>query len=269
MTIQWGDTGRAVFGSYKTLNMPINSVEYLFGTTAGAPYASAQALPTASPANGAVGDVSFTISAANLPILSSNINSVTYTAILIVAGKNTDAASQTVTYQCYKNGTSISGATGSGAVASNTFWTFTHCRFFGVVAGDTIEVKTWATSTNVNYDYIALMIYPTRVIPTKALMQNVTMTLTNPSLSVGVPSAAATNGFVFYPFTDLNNFNMNGTGTVQSNALALGSSSFGSMGKIWFGDNSQTSALNTHASNRPYYLRNIYPSQITFREILR
>lgn len=258
MTVQWGDTGKAVYGTQKTFNISFPTPrETLLGTPV-------NALPTANPGTP---QVTMTIQTSDLPVISPSAQSLKYTAILYVAGKNTDAAAQTINYQCYKNGVAVTGATGSQSVATNTFWTFSLYRFFDVSVGDVLGVSLWSASANMNYDYYSLVIFPSRpTLGTSYINKDVTYSnFSTPSLFVGNPVQQNANGTFLYPST--------GTSTISAN----GNVTFGALNwngtyqafRIDRSDNTINTGATTHATNRPYYQSQILPTKISFREILR
>lgn len=260
MTILWGDTGRVVTGPLKTFTITYATPrETLSGTPT--------ALPSANPGS-ASAQASFTIASGDLPTYSFGPTSVQYTACVYIGGKNTDAATQTINYQCYKNGATVSGASGTQSVATNTFWTQSHFRFNGCVSGDTLAVSVWCSSANVNYDYVALIVYPSRVQLGKAYINKDVnyQTLSAPSLTQGNPSVALSNTPNLYP----SNSASNNVSIAQGNNFGALSwnSTYGAF-VANYGDGNVTSIGDSNATYRPYYRRNTLPTMITFREILR
>lgn len=260
MTIQLGDTGRVAYGPLKTFTVA-------FATPRETLNATPAALPATDPGS-AGAQASYTIASGDLPTITPSPISTQYTAHIIIGGKNTDAASQTITYKCYKNGT-YTNATGTQSVATNVFWTQTHFRFNGVVVGDTIAISLSCPSANVNFDYMALIVYPTRIQLGKAYInKDVTYgALVSPTLSLGTPSVALSNAYVIYPTVGTSSNNLNLVANTTLGAMSWNSTSYAAMAN--YGDfNISTNAV-THATNRPYYYRGSPPGTITFREILR
>lgn len=257
MTVQWGDTGKIAYG-------PLKSYTLSFATPRETLLGSPVSLPSANPGTP---QVTMTIQTTDLPTITPSPLSVTYCAVLYIAGKNTDAASQSVSYQVYKNGTAISGASGSATVATNTYWTHEHFRFNSIAVGDVLGVSVWSASANVNYDYYAMCVYPTRPVLGKCyLNKDVNFgTFTYPTLSSGNPSVSLSQTPVIYPTSSSQNMQINANTTFG----ALSWSSTYNAFVTNYGDNNVTSITETNATYRPYYRRNALPSTITFREILR
>jgi hypothetical protein len=259
MTTLLGDTGKLAQGPLKTFNLSFATpTETLLGTPVGS-------LPTANPGTP---QITITVQTSDLPIISPSPKSLKYSATLYAAGKNTDAASQTINYQCYKNGVAIPGATGSQAVATNTFWTLSNYRFYDIAVGDVLGVSLWCASANMNYDYYALTVYPTRVELGNSYI-NRDVAYSNgigPILTAGVPSIQNANGFMIYPCTST-------TILIQSvNTLTFGTLTWNSTYQSFRTDrtdNTIGTGATTHATNRPFYQRNVIPGSISFREVLR
>lgn len=263
MTVQWGDTGRIAYGTLKTFNISLATPnETLLGT----PVAS---LPTANPGTP---QIALTIGNSDLPTITPNSPiSLKYTAILYVGGKNTDAASQTINYQCYKNGVAISGATGSLSVATNNFWTMLHTRFFDVQVGDVLGVSLWSASANMNYDYYALVVHPTQMNLSNAyICKDVSYGgwITAPALTKGSPGNGVASNFIFY-LPGVSSFTTQLNGSLNMSVYRFTSNSFYS-GRLTNGDNSITTSTSTSATLRPQSANiNRMPTTISFREILR
>lgn len=261
MTIQWGDTGRVAYGPLKTFNITLATPrETLLGTPL--------ALQSTEPTSGQNGYVSLTIQQSDMPTITPSPISLKYTAILFVGGKNTDAASQSVSYHLYKNGTAVAAASSQTGIASNNFWTQQHARFFDVQVGDVLTVALYSPSANVNYDYSALMVMPTQMNLGKAYL-NKDVNYSNylqPTLTQGTASVQLNQSFNFYP-SDTNSLNLQTAVNVNYGALRWNQSYYS--GRVQMGDNNVTSATLTHATSRPYYARNTLPGTISFREILR
>lgn len=258
MTIQYGDTGKVAYGTSKTFNIAFASPrETLLGSPA--------SLPTAEPGTS---QISFTVQNSDLPSISPSPFSVVYSAFLYAGGKNTDTASQSVSYRILKNGTSITTGTQS-SIATNVFWTHSYYNLYNVSVGDVLEIRLWSSSANVNYDYYALLIYPTRANLGKSYLNKDVLfsNATTPALTLGNPSAQNTNGAFIYPSTS----------TSINIPYSGGSVSFGGFSwnttyqslRIDRGDNTIAMGSTTHNTYRPYYQRQWIAGTITFREILR
>lgn len=258
MTVQWGDTGRVAYGPLKTFNITLaNPRETLNGTPT--------ALPTTEPATS---QISFTIQSSDLPTISPAPISLKYAALLYASGKNTDAASQTVNWRVLKN--SVSVATGSQTgVASNQFWTHSYFQFFDVAVGDVLEIRLWSTSANVNYDYYAIALQPTRINLGKSYINkdvSYTNLVNHPALALGTPNVQST-AFTGVNACSIANQPTNVSGSATFGALSWTSPYFA--GRINNADQVTSVTTLTHATNHPQYQRNSIPSAISFREVLR
>lgn len=259
MTLQLGDTGKVAFGNLKTFNITLATPRE---TILGSPIGS---LPTSNPGTP---QITYTIQTSDLPSITPSPLGVQYTALLIVGGKNTDAAAQTINYQCYKNGSIVTGGNGLQSVPSWQFWTQSHYRFLGVQVGDVLGVSLWCTNANMNYDYYALSIHPTQMNLGKSYI-NKDVNFSNyiaPSLSSGVPSRRVTDYLYIFPSNSTTK-SITPNGNVNFGTLSWNSSYF--LGKIGYGDFNIGTDVVSHASNRPYYSMNTVPTTISFREILR
>lgn len=261
MTIQWGDTGKVYTGVLKTftMNQP-NPRETLSG--------SPTSLPTTNPTNSGA-QVSFTIQQSDLPTMAPDVASKQYCALVIVGGKNADAATQTVNSQIYQNGTSK--GTASSSVTTNTFWT--HNLYFtnNVNVGDTINVSLWATSVNVNYDYICLMVIMTKIlyVPRQSIMTNfsvVTASDVHPTLGTPQASSSAPYNIYLTP-SALGNTTVGMSGNGNLDTLKAVNTTFNLVASYF--DTQQSNFTSTNATNRPQYRTIYYPKTVSFREIGR
>lgn len=216
------------------------------------------ALPTSEPADP---QISYTIAVGHLPTVSPAGLEYTLTAILYAAGKNTDAASQTVYYRILRNGASV--ATGSASVAANYYYTWNHYSFYNVVSGDVLACKLWASSANVNWDYKALRVHVTRIGPQAVPLSDFTLTsAAAPALALGTPFQFLYSGWIFHTEQMLyRNF----SASAYPIPLLL-------LRKIWpiiveRGDNSLGSACVTNPTYRPYNYNNYVPTAISFRPL--
>lgn len=257
MTVQWGDTGRVAYGPLKTFTTTLATPrETLLGTPV--------VLPTAEPGTS---QISITVSSGDLPTISPSPISVKYSAILYAAGKNTDAASQSVSWRILKNSVSVATGTQTG-VATNTFWTQQYDQFFDVAVSDVLEIRLWSTSANVNYDYYAIAVMPTRLNLGKSYI-NKDVNYSNfiiYALTAGTPSINLSTSPIFYA-SDSTTLGIQTGATVNFGALRWNQTYNAYRGD--HGDNNQTTVTNTHATSRPYYRRSSIPGTISFREVLR
>ena len=159
-------------------------------------------LPTSEPAES---QISITLADADLPVVklndSPNIPTITYLAYVYAGGQNTDTASQTVYWRMLKNGSSLSN--GSFSVDANYYWTIS-AFYYDVSVGDTIELRLWASSTNVNWDYDAYACPCSRPFPyTSGIVANLWIktedVVSYPSLSLGNPRGYIRNYYLVNP----------------------------------------------------------------------
>jgi len=226
-----------------------------------APVENLQSTPTSLPtAEPSTSQYSKTLASTDFPTISPTPQNVSYVALVFLGGKNTDAASQTVYWRMLKNGVSI--ATGSASVSAGYFWTL-NAFFFGVVAGDVLEVRLWASATTVNWDYDAFQVQASRLVTAEALNSPCTVNFiafsVNPNLTKGTP--AVYSSYALYPHhLDIS---LPSTGTPTVYDINFPKSNYG-LYRINIGDYSylNSSSLVTSSSNRPYYYRNYVPDTI-------
>jgi len=223
-------------------------------------------LPTSEPAES---QISITLAEADLPVVklngSPNIPTITYIALVYAGGKNTDTASQTVYWRMLKNGSSLSN--GSFSVSASYYWTIS-TFFHDVKAGDTIELRLWASSTNVNWDYDAHVCQYTRPFPyasgiSKILWVQTKDVVRHPTLSSGNPFPMSQNYFIMNPQT-----------TYERRDFVGGERELIEQWKdyiliVYWGDYSRKNDANyyTDAEYRPCYYRNYLPTKILIREL--
>jgi len=223
-------------------------------------------LPTSEPAES---QISITLAEADLPVVklngSPNIPAITYIALVYAGGQNTDSASQTVYWRLLKNGSSLSN--GSFAVDANYYWTIT-ARYFDVNAGDTIELRLWASSSAVNWDYDAHVCHYTRPFPYASgvvadLWIKIKDIVQHPILSQGNPYVYSIYNYrVENPETEYKY--REDTSAEFEHFERWKEYLF----RIGLGDIHQNDATyNTHSSYRPYYRRNFVPTKILIREL--
>lgn len=148
MTIQIGDSGKATQGTLKK-----------FDITMPTPRETSLGVITLPITEGSTNQVSYTVQTGDLPVITPTQISFKYLATLYVAGKTVTAA--TISYKIFKNGAMVTS--GTNAVAANTFYTFSHFRYFDVVVGDVLEVRTWSNQVDSNIDYGAIKIFPASI----------------------------------------------------------------------------------------------------------
>jgi len=201
------------------------------------------------------------LTANDFPVINTTLYAVNYVALVYVAGRNTDTTARTVYWRMIRNGTSV--ATGSTSVSAGNYYTV-NAAFHGVVVGDVIEVRLWASATTVNWDYDTFQIHPTRISTAEALnnpcyvdFKNV---IVSPILLSGTPGAQTTGAY--YPYhLDLISHNPNTPFTYD---LLIPKAIY-RLYRIHHGDvaNLNTASVQTHASYRPYYIRHYVPILIS------
>jgi len=225
-------------------------------------------LPTSEPTDS---QISITLAEADLPVVklndSPNIPTITYLAYVYAGGQNTDSASQTVYWRMLKNGSSLS--TGSFSVDANYYWTIS-AFYYDVSAGDTIELRLWASSTNVNWDYDAYACPYSRPFPyTSGTIVNLWVktseVISYPSLSLGNPYSDFKGYYVVNPLPggyDERRFwtedPIEHFERWKDRVLRLHTGDFYNSNKVLYYVNS---------SYRPYYRGTYLPTKILIREL--
>jgi len=224
-------------------------------------------LPTSEPTDS---QISITLAEADLPVVKlndlPNIPTITYLAYVYAGGQNTDSASQTVYWRMLKNGSSLS--TGSFSVDANYYWTIS-AFYYDVSAGDTIELRLWASSTNVNWDYDAYACPYTRPFPYESskvvnLLVQTKDIITYPTLTLGNP---AEGWLTRYILANGQTDQDDRIPTIEEVEHFERWSSY--IIKLWFGDRYyQNSAYyKVHETYRPYYGNGYMPTKILIREL--
>lgn len=258
MTVQLGDTGKVAYGTLKTFTTTLATPrETLLGTPV--------SLPSTEPGTS---QISITVQDSDLPTFTGvKPLSLNYTAQFFAAGKNTDAATQTVSWRILKNGVSLGTGTHS-SIATNTFWTHSYGQANSLLSGDVIEIRLWSPSANVNYDYFALIVYPDMPKLTSSfIVKDVAYSnIISTSLVSGTASVQQTASAVVV-------VNDAGSNIGMSSNMKFGALSWFTSGsnaqKVWFGSVNTLTTTNTHATARPFYPRNSLATTIIFREVLR
>ena len=223
-------------------------------------------LPTSEPADS---QISITLAEADLPVVklndSPNIPTITYIALVYAGGKNTDTASQTVYWRMLKNGSSLSN--GSFSVAADYYWTIS-AGFFDVNAGDTLELRLWASSSAVNWDYDAHACQASRPFPfvsgiSKILWVQTKDITEHPTLSLGNPYPYAYSYYFVNPQTY---YFGREYGTKEYEHIERWKDY---VFRVYFGDYGYQNTADYRASStyRPYYDRNHLPTKIIIREL--
>lgn len=229
------------------------------------PYENLQSTPTALPtAEPGTSQISYTVTAADLPSLNQTVESKIIVALMYAAGKNTDAASQTVYWRMLKNGASVN--TGSSAVTAAYFWTF-NAFFYDVVVGDILELRFWATAATVNWDYEARQLQVTRLALLEKyllLLCNFTGVALHPYLTLGNPSTYSTGAFYVYHLSDAS-INISASKDFspwkQNATYKLFRISRGDFNNI------NSAIIASSATYRPYSCKNYVPTEIQLRAL--
>jgi hypothetical protein len=241
------------YTSLKTLNITYQTPQETLLTTP-------VTLPTSEPATPQVG---YTIANAHLPTLSLSVYNKVWVAHVYAAGKFVTAG--TLYWRMKKNGSSI--ANGSTSVGANTFYTVS-AHFYDVNVGDILEIALWSSVTDSNYDYKALAVSVTRIIPfnkPRFLINVECPTQTPfPTLTLGNPSPSDVYFLAIYSDDKLNYTTY--SGAVSTKIVMVGDT-YGLFQK-YFGDNTTKNSANvrTDATYRPKYDRDARAvSQFKFR----
>ena len=243
-----GEQMLALHSSLRTMTVKINPSESVV---------SQEYLPTSEPASS---QVSYTVAAEHLPTISPTPWQTSYTAQVLMAGKNTTASAVTIYWRILKNG--ISQAWGYSPCAAKYCWTVDPGHFGLVSVGDTLEVRAWASASSAAYwDYKALILVPTRMVPARPnrILLDVSLTTSSYILSKGLRALTS-------------------SGTIQMNDslnVSLGMTTV--TPRVWFPgstygiyrtaqDQNPASTLRTNSTVRPYYYGAVFVSSITYRE---
>jgi hypothetical protein len=227
-----------------------------------APVENLQATPTSLPtAEPATSQWSKTLASTDFPTITPTPYNVAYVACVYLAGKNTETAGQTVYWRMIKNGASV--ATGSAGVSAGYYYTV-NASFFGVVAGDVIEVRLWATSANVNWDYDGFQIQPSRLVTAEALNSpcyvNFRSLASNPLLVKGNPSIST-----YYSLTPYHLDTALPTINAPASYDVLYPKATYCLYRLYAGDysSSNTASVTTDSTYRPRYVTNYVPLTIS------
>jgi len=117
-------------------------------------------LPDAEPTTP---QVSYTVTEGDLPDITVDWP-IIYVAVICLSGKNVGSASRRVYHSAYKNGEAVH-TNHYNSVSVNYYWTH-NVYFYDVKVGDVLEVSLWSNvADEVNFDYEAYQIEPTRHVP--------------------------------------------------------------------------------------------------------
>lgn len=258
MSLLIGDTGKAQIGLLKSYAItPGTARETLL--TGG----SILTLPTTEPATA---QVSFTVQSSDLPTIPGNVP-MKYNVSLVCSGKIGVAAS-VVNYRVLKNGVSVAQAAGASATATQ-FWTHTHWRTFDVQLGDVLDVKYWAVQSDVTLDFYGLIAYPSQPMLYKQGMILKDLTFSNvinsPTFTTTFSVPQIWNFFT-YPLSVTTAISI-GTGTTAYPAI-VPNNTYG-LFRTAQGENSASNTDQRVSATQRQMAAQYYPSNISFREVLR
>lgn len=224
---------------------------------------SLTAIPTTEPGTG---QLDHDIVSGDLPTVTPLHYGVDYSAVVYASGK-VGATGRTLNWRIVKNGTSQ--GTGSSFINPNRYWTLSGRLSgigSGIVDGDNIELRLWASGSGLEYDYTALFIAPTRlyVVPEGEIVVDVNATVsTMPSWSIPSPSVGIISG------------SWDSTGMVADayNDVAIGIGDASEMGPTYglyrSGGDPPTGAgvlvSSTSTTDRGTIVRGDHPTEIAFR----
>jgi hypothetical protein len=261
LTVLWGDTGKVAYGTNKSIGITCATPRETLLTSG-----STLTLPTTEPGTP---QISFTVQTSDLPAFSGMkpLNQ-SYTPLVYVGGK-IGVSSTNLSYRILVNGVSQVQSS-NNTLGANLFWTYSFTRYYPINVGDVISVSLWSSQADTVLDYYALSVQPTRMQLTKnsVIMSNVAFGTgaTVPNLTQGVPVAQTVGAFLVMA-TPSASFNISNptAGTVPACMQDLTYQT----GRVTYSDSFNSTTIQTHATNRPYYTRNYIPATISFREILR
>lgn len=268
MTILWGDTGRGLYGSLKTLNITPYIIENNVAATA---------LPTAMPASP---QYSVTINTTTMAPTLTGINVLSSKQVfgIMLAGQNTSGSTTTVYYQINKNGTLIKS--GSTSVTNNYYFTSSLENL--AVNGDKYDIYVWASAASgVNYFYTGCFMIPSSIDTGAENIANLTFTVdavvNHLPLTGHTGSGWAGSMYVFGSSYSGGTVGIGATNI--NNAIAPGSDitfpliNISTPYKLFALQSGDVSGVEwgmyQHATNYPYICQNMFPSKIRYRDFLR
>lgn len=256
MTVQWGDTGRASIGSLKSFTLTQGTPRE---TLLGSPII----LPTTEPTTS---QVSWTIQQSDLPTITPSV-SMGNAVNLIVAGK-VGASASTVNYRILKNGVSVSTGSAS-SVSANYYWCHNHFRVNNVQVGDVLEVKSWASTSDCGLDFYALVLWPIQPElynrSKSPILKDVSFTVTGgASLVSSGLSIYSTAGMYIWPTTSTYAGIYTSSNVTYPTMIPFQNYYIYSLN---YGENTTNYTYTTSNTTSRQYVKNCFPSQISFREI--
>lgn len=269
MTILWGDTGKVLYGSLKTLSTtPYVNEQNVTSTPLYV--GSSSTLP-----GGISPIVTFTLNTATMAPTFSGLKVNSYKSVfgMHVSGQNISGASQTVYYQINKNGTSYK--TGNKSIPTGNYFTVGICDG-SFNNGDVVDFYIWTpASSGVNYMYQNIFCIPSSVDVGAKIMFNASFNYT--SLSSGylpltgkVNSAFAGSVFIYPANGTKNSSTIDGN---SNNPIIYPVLSSHATFKL-FQLQTETSGnaitqINNSATNYPQSVQNNFISSLSYRDLLR
>ena len=228
------------------------------------PYENLQSTPTPLPtAEPSVGQIVYTVSADDLPTLSVTPESKMIVALMYAGGKNTDTATRYVSWRILKNGVSL--AYSYITVGAGNFWNLS-AFFHNVAVGDVLEIRLWATSGLVNWDYEARQLQFSRVaLLEKCILHcNFVALDAQPVLTLGRPYVGGTR-----PLRVNHRSNMYFSLSSPMDVSPWMQSTVYKLWQIGYGDEylPDNGIGIASLSYRPYYYRNYVPTVVQLRGI--
>jgi len=240
-----------VLSCLKELEITLNTYENLMSTP--------ESLPTEEPTTP---QISITIGESDLPSITLKPDIARYVGVFLTGGKNESADAQTVYVKILKNGSAIK--TMSASVSAGYYWTW---EFFVryVYLSDQIDIKMWATSSEVNWDYEAREFQPSKSVWFKdriLIFYEIVEITKNPSLTKGNPYVKS------YYWAEM--FHKNSDDWIIPDITTYEGWSFGTENGFWviyLGDiyKYNDGFMLSHSSYRPYYYQNKFPTKMRIR----
>jgi hypothetical protein len=236
--------------------------------TAPTPYESLftpVALPTTEPTDP---QFQYTVAEADVPYFTPSLASSIKVCQMLSAGRNTDAAAQTVYWRMVKwvSGAWSSVANGSQSVSAAYYYTV-NAFFTNVAIGDLLGLKLWATSANVNHDYDARAIILSQLSWARYRCHGVfsITTAEYPVYTQGNPTRTV-DSIRIYPYSTYEADRITAVGTYSYPYFYEGLAYFL---RITAGDYSYTNTaeVRPNSTRRPDYRNWPYPSTIRFRDL--
>jgi hypothetical protein len=237
--------------------------------TAPTPYESLftpVALPTTEPTDP---QFQYTVAEADVPYFTPPLTSSIKVCQMLSAGRNTDAAAQTVYWRMVKwvSGAWSSVANGSQSVSANYYYTVV-AHFTNVAIGDLLGLKLWATSANVNHDYDARAIILSQLSwkPYRLHGQFIIVTAEYPTYPAANPTRTVDHCKLYIHSSTYEDDRFAYLGTLSYPYFYEGSAYFLRIntGDATYANNGE---VRTSSTYRPNYRNFAYPTTIRIRDL--